>query len=105
MSTTLMLSTASCRRRRSAGGTWSLACPGRPGLRQRGPPTPGPHAHAVDGGPGPVDLAVVTQPVQQPVVQLLPDPGRLPVAQPPPTGHAAATAQLLRGEQPPGHPG
>jgi hypothetical protein len=50
------------------------------------------------------DLAVVAQPVQQPVVQSLPHPGLLPVSQPPPTGHAAAAAQLLGWEQPPGQP-
>ncbi len=54
--------------RRSAGGTWSLACPGRPDSRQRGPPTPGPDTHRVDRGSGPVDLAVVAQPIQQPIV-------------------------------------
>ena len=68
-------------------------------------PTPGPHTDRVDGGPGPVDLAVVAQPVQQPMVQGLPDAGLLPVAKPPPAGHTAATAQLLGRQQPPGHPG
>jgi hypothetical protein len=34
----------------------------------------GPHAQAVERCPGPVDLAVVTQPVQQPMVQLLHTP-------------------------------
>jgi hypothetical protein len=51
-------------------------------------PPPGPHAGAVDGRPGPVDLGVVAQPVQQPMMQLLPDAGLLPVPQPPPAGHA-----------------
>jgi hypothetical protein len=68
------------------------------------PHTPGPHADRVDGGPRPVDLAVVAQPVQQPMKQGLPHPDGLPVAQPPPAGHAAAAAQLLGRQQPPGHP-
>jgi hypothetical protein len=38
-------------------------------------------------------------------MQGLPHPGSLPIPQPPPTGHPAATAQLPSGEQPPGHPG
>src|SRR5829696_2815017 len=86
---------------------WYLepACPGRPDSRRSTPLTPGPDAHAVDGGPGPVDLAIITEPVQQPMMQGLPDPGGLPVAQPPPAAHAAATAQLPGREQPPGHPG
>ena len=96
---------AGSRPRRSAGGTWSQPCPGRPDSRRSVPPTPGPDAHAVDGSPGPVDLAIITEPVQQPVMQGLPDPSLLPVAQPPPAGHAAATAQLTGREQPPGHPG
>ena len=50
--------------------------------------------------PAPVDGGLVAQPVQEPFVQLLPDAGRLPVAQPAPAGRAAAAAQLL-GQQPP----
>jgi hypothetical protein len=82
--------------------------PGLPrstGFAPTSSPTPRPHTHAVDGRSGPVDLVVVAQPVQQPMVQGLPHPGLLPVPQPPPAGHAAAAAQLLGREQPPGHPG
>jgi hypothetical protein len=39
------------------------------------------------------------------MMQGLPDTGGLPVAQPPPTGHAAATAQLASGQEPPGDAG
>jgi hypothetical protein len=39
------------------------------------------------------------------MMELLPDAGLLPVAQPPPAGHAAAAAQLLGRQQPPGHAG
>jgi hypothetical protein len=82
---------------------WYLE-PGLPrstGFAPTSSPTPRPHADRVDRRPGPVDLAVVAQPVQQPVVQLLPHPVLLPVAQSPPAGHAAATAQLPGREQPP----
>jgi hypothetical protein len=61
---------------------WYLE-PGLPrstGLAPVSSPTPGPHADAVDRGPEPVDLAVAGQPVRQPMVQLLPDAGGLPVA-------------------------
>ena len=86
---------------------WYLepALPRSTGFAPVSSPTPGPDTHAVDGGPRPIDLVVVAQPVQQPMMQGLPDAGGLPVAQPPPAGHAAATAQLLGREQPPGHPG
>jgi hypothetical protein len=67
-------------------------------------PTSRSDTHAVDRGPRPVDLAVVAQPVQQPMMQVLPHSGLLPVAQPSPAGHAAPAAWLLGREQPPGHP-
>jgi hypothetical protein len=38
-------------------------------------------------------------------VQTLPDPGALPVAQPPPAGDRAAAAELTGGQQPPGDAG
>jgi hypothetical protein len=38
----------------------------------------GRHRHAVERRAGPVDLAIITQPVQQPMVQLLPPAGLLP---------------------------
>jgi hypothetical protein len=71
---------AGCWWRRSAGDIWILACPGRPDWRRSVPPTPGSDTDRVDGGPRPVDLPVVAEPVQQPVVQLLPYAGVLPVA-------------------------
>jgi hypothetical protein len=80
---------------------WSL----RAQSAQINSPTPGPDTDRVNGGPRPVDLAVVAQPVQQPMMQGFPYPSGLPVAQPPLAGHAAATAKLLGWEQPPGHPG
>jgi hypothetical protein len=73
---------------------WSLepALPRSTGFAPVSFPTPRPDTGRVDRGPGPVDLAVVSQPVQQPMMQGLPHPGLLPVPQPPPAGHAAATA-------------
>jgi hypothetical protein len=82
------------RRRQSAGGTWTWLTAVDRVCATRSP-TPRPHTHAVDGGPRPVDLAVVAEPVQQLMVHRLPHPGLLPVAQPPPAGHPAATAKLL----------
>jgi hypothetical protein len=64
--------------------------------------------HAVDRRAGPVDLAIVAEPVQQPMVQLLPHAGLvphaglLPSAQPPPAGGPAVAAEGLGGQQPPG---
>src|SRR5215203_7502030 len=86
---------------------WYLepALPRSTGFAPVSSPTPGPHAHAVNRCPGPVDLAVVAQPVQQPMMQGFPHASVLPVAQPPPTAHAASTAQLLGRQQPPEHPG
>ena len=43
-----------------------------------------------------VDLIRLTEVGQQDLVDLIPDAGRLPVAQAVPTGHAAAAAHLLR---------
>jgi hypothetical protein len=86
--------------RRSAGGTWNPACPGSTGFAPVNSPQAAPDTDRVDGRPRPVDLVVVTQPVQQPVMQLLPDTAGLPVPQSPPAGHAAATAQLPSGQQP-----
>ena len=65
----------------------------------------GPHRHAVQRRAGPVDLAIVTQPVQQPMMQLLPHAGLLPSTQPSPAGDPAAAAQRLGGQQPPGGAG
>ena len=62
-----------------------------------------PGRSGIHAGPGPVDGRFIAQPVEQRLVQPLPDAGLLPVAQPPPAGRAAAAAQLL-GEQPPGQP-
>jgi hypothetical protein len=97
-----------CQRETAASiSRWYLD-PGLPrstGFAPTSSPPSGPHADRVDGGPGPVDLTVIAQPVQQPVMQGLPDAGGLPVAQPPPAGHAAATAQLTSGQESPGDAG
>src|SRR3954447_6164591 len=50
---------------------------------------------AVDQRPIPVDPIRLVQLGQEPLVELLPDPGLVPVAEPPPAGHAATAAHLL----------
>ncbi|CAA9566969.1 MAG: hypothetical protein AVDCRST_MAG59-3117, partial [uncultured Thermomicrobiales bacterium] len=60
----------------------------------------GPHAETIEAGAAPVDRRLVAQPVQQLRVQPLPDPGLLPIPEPPPAGRPAAAAELHR-EQPP----
>jgi hypothetical protein len=42
----------------------------------------------------PVDLAIITKPIQQPMVKLLPHAGLLPGAQGAPTGDPAAASQV-----------
>ena len=91
---------AGCRCDPPRGGTWSRACRGRPGSGRSARPPFGPDAQAIHARPAPVDGGFVAQPVEQPLVQPLPDAGFLPVAQPSPAGRATAAAQLLR-EQPP----
>src|SRR4051812_29827614 len=53
-----------------------------------------PHEAAVDQRPIPVDPIRLVQLGQEPLVELLPDPGLVPVAEPPPAGHAATAAHL-----------
>ena len=53
-----------------------------------------PHEAAVDQRPRPVDLVGAPEPVEQDLVDLVPGAVGLPVAQPPPAGHAAAAAHL-----------
>src|SRR3954470_18163486 len=53
------------------------------------------HEAAVDQRPIPVDPIRLVQLGQEPLVELLPDPGLVPVAEPPPAGHAATAAHLL----------
>jgi hypothetical protein len=65
----------------------------------------GTHAHAVQAGPRPVELAIAAELVQQHLMPLLPHPGALPVPQPPPAGDRAATAELAGRQQPPGDTG
>jgi hypothetical protein len=66
--------------------------PGWPGVyaegRERGsnPPTP----------PGPIDLPSAVELGQEPPVQAGTHPGLLPLAQPPPSGHPRAVAELPR---------
>ncbi len=61
--------------------------------------SPGPlfgrHAGRVEGRPGPLDGVAAAQLVEQDLVEPAPDAGLLPVAQPPPAGHATAAAHLL----------
>src|SRR5690242_17187617 len=64
--------------------------PGRGPARLRG------QAGAVERAPAPVDQAGLPEPVEQGVVERLPDAGLLPVAQPAPAAHPAAAAHLLR---------
>lgn len=61
-----------------------------------GPPFFGPDAGAVETGAAPVDLARFAQLVEQGAMDRRPHPGRLPVAQPVPAGHARAAAKFLR---------
>ncbi len=61
-----------------------------------GAPKNRPYVAGVCGRPRPVDLPGRVQTDQKAMVQLLPDPGRLPVAQAPPAGHPRAVAELLR---------
>ena len=56
----------------------------------------GPHERSVDDRARPVDLVSGVQLGQEDLVELLPDPGGLPVAKPSPAGHAAAAAHLQR---------
>lgn len=66
------------RQRRSAGETSRRRCRGQPGSDRSAPPGRS-YRHAVHPGPGPVDRAIVTEPVQQPSVQRRPHPAACPV--------------------------
>lgn len=59
-----------------------------------GPPGAG-NAGPIDTDPLEVELVGVAQFAQQLQVQCVPYTGALPVAQPPPAGHAAAVAQFM----------
>ena len=54
-----------------------------------------PDAQGIDARPRPVEGCFIAQPVEQRLMESLPDRRRLPVAQPPPAGRATAAAQLL----------
>jgi len=56
----------------------------------------GGQARRIQRAPAPVDQAGSPEAVEQRVVERLPDARLLPVAQPPPAGHAGAAAHLLR---------
>jgi hypothetical protein len=84
---------------------WSLACRGLSGSGRLGRPPLGAHAQAVEAGAGPVELAVAAEFVQHDVMELLPHPGALPVAQASPAGDGAAAAELVGGQWPPGDAG
>lgn len=61
----------------------------------------GGHRGRVQPSPRPVDLVRFPQPVQQHLVEALPDPGLLPGPESSPAGHPTPTAHLL-GEHLPG---
>src|SRR4051812_21095100 len=65
----------------------------RPG---RGPAGLGGQARRVERAPAPVDQPGLAEPVEQRVVERLPDAGLLPIAQPAPAARPAAAAHLLR---------
>src|SRR3954471_13358154 len=65
----------------------------RPG---RGPAGLGGQARRVERAPAPVDQPGLAEPVEQRVVERLPDAGLLPIAEPAPAAHPAAAAHLLR---------
>ena len=87
-----------------AGGAWSRGGPGRPGSGPSARPLFRLEVARVGDRPRPVELAGGVQLGQQQLVQPLPDAGLLPVPQPPPAGHPAAEAELLR-QVLPGDPG
>ena len=104
----VLCATATAGRTPLASTTRWYLLPGLPRSTGLGPvssPTTRADADRVDRRPRPVDLRVIAEPVQQPVVQPLPHAGGLPVPQPAPTGDRTAAAQLAGGQQPPGHPG
>ena len=74
---------------------WSQACLCRWGWG----PFPGPpgawHRGAINAGPAPIDLVMLTQASEHGLVQLVPDASGAPVAQAPPTSHAAAVPEGL----------
>jgi hypothetical protein len=82
---------------------WYLL-PGLPRSVGFGPvssPPLGADAERVEAGARPVELALAAELVEQLVVELLPDAGALPVAQPAPAGDRAAAAKLAGRQQPP----
>ncbi|CAA9554149.1 MAG: hypothetical protein AVDCRST_MAG19-1075, partial [uncultured Thermomicrobiales bacterium] len=83
------------------------SCPVSPGPSGWGrcmrPPF-GRHAGRVQRGPAPVEATRSAQAVQQPPVDAVPHPGRLPVAQAAPAGHPRPAPQLL-GQHLPGDAG
>lgn len=75
---------------------WTLASPDRWGW-DRVPPHPfGCHRSGVQTCSGPVDLIGRSQTIQQNLMELVPDPGLLPITKPTPAGHSTPTAHLLR---------
>src|SRR3954453_15215126 len=77
---------------------WRLE-PARPrsvGLGRVSSPPFGGHARTVHASPAPIDDTGPAQAVEQDAMQLFPDTGRLPVAQPSLTRHARPAAHLLR---------
>ena len=86
---------------------WYLE-PGLPRSVGFGPvrqPPLGAHAHRIQAGARPVQLALAAEFVRQQVMELLPDTGALPVTQAPRAGDRAAAADLAGRQQPPGDAG
>lgn len=54
------------------------------------------YAGPINTGTTPINLVVLTQPLQKGQMQLRPNAGGLPITQPPPARHPAAKAQFLR---------
>jgi hypothetical protein len=69
-------------------------------LEPRACPPLGRDAGTVQAGAAPVDLARFPEAIQQFMVEAVPDPGLLPIAQTAPAGHAGTTAHLLRQQLP-----
>lgn len=78
---------------------WCRVCRDRSGSARCSPPPRGGgggggHTGRVQAGSAQVQLVGSPQFGQQDLMQAMPDAGGLPVAQPAPTGHAAAVAQI-----------
>ena len=87
--------TGGCRRPRSGRGASSPLGRGRPGSDRFWAASGGPHMRGVDHGTGPVQLPRRLQLSEEQLVQLLPDPGPVPLLESPPAGHPGPEPELL----------